>query len=190
MSNTVRQFIVFALIVVIAGVVGGIIGNLWGKEFVIAQDDKFDIFASLLAALGVLLGIAFGGLGAITYNVLYQKLVSQTEEVTNKLEKRLTNDYNQLVRETRVLADRLMNERLVHSQAAFAEVYWQMALDAEEQRYRFQAIGLFRQSLLLNRTALESAEELLSASNESERALVLDIKNNIAMNYAWQKLQQ
>ena len=30
------------LIAIFTGVIGGIIGNLWGKEFAVGRDDKFE----------------------------------------------------------------------------------------------------------------------------------------------------
>lgn len=86
--NVLRQYgWQFALGLTVAatmGVVGGVIGHFWAHGFTLDKDDKFDIFVSLLAVIGVVAGIAFGGAGAVLYTWFQRRLSTASEELLKR----------------------------------------------------------------------------------------------------------
>ncbi len=167
------------LIAIFTGVIGGIIGNLWGKEFAVGRDDKFDIFSSLLVSLFTVLGLVFGGLGLAAYSRLFGLLDKRAEDLNNKLEKQVQRKLTDL--------SHGVDLRTVDSQEYLGRMYYNMAMEAStKQETQELAKVHFAQVGYLLRTALSQALDYLPyhMDDETERLLVLDIKNTLAMSYA------
>ena len=158
-------------IALLMGLIGGIIGNLWGQEFSVGRDDKFDIFASLLVSLLTVLGLAFGGIGLAAYSRLTSELRTQAQAAVRKQAEE---------------SARGVESRLVEIQDYLGRLHYEMAMIAADKGFETLADAYFSQATQLLVRALDTAEASLPGYSdiEHEASLVLRIKNNLAMTYA------
>lgn len=163
--------ILIFLLIAVSGAAGGVIGNFWRENVTIDGTDKYDIFIGLLTSLIALLGLAFGGLGIATYNILSRSLTTRSREISRELSEEMESEVR-----------RSIARKLVHFESYLATLFYQMSEALGEDNPEL-AKAYLDQFGFLNESALENARKRLPdyENNEVERELVLDAINNIAM---------
>ena len=107
------------------GVVGGVIGHFWAHGFSLGKDDKFDIFVSLLAVMGVV----FGGAGLGLYGWLQRSIGER---------------FHRAAEDLRLGAQQGLDRTQFLIDSYFAANIWELATAgmAEEQRRTFYELAL------------------------------------------------